>query len=414
LIAKLDDMEAGGCDSFELLRTYFQKHGRSRSYVTQPGAQCLPVWCQELLFPKSEDWDLVCAMPKILAHVVTRLSVLLDIPECKFDTVKEIATDRHAWARSSLEVAEDEGKDIINSTLAGKQLHPGHVASKPGLKRLIRESRVLRWLAVSVRTELFGEFIAAEKRWPGNTTLFYLWSPIEDYVNELATDRVMQDAVKHLSLHFDGVRLALDGERMQPAQRKEELEQYVFAKSGYVVSFSQKKHRTFLEWAALVGSHKAVQVDSELLRPGNGIPLALSFAFHEDVKELKKLVSKAPSQQHSEESMPVRQYLDWCTPKCEGMYRFEVMETIPLSECNFLMHVGGKGEPCCVCVKVIQAGSLYVVKHMAKDIELTPPLMFSLWKKCCDHKTIVLFKVTKAEGAQAVEAKSPLLKLSAC
>ena len=113
--------------------------------------------------------------------------------------------------------------------MAGKQLHPAHVANKPGLKRLIRESRVLRWLAVSVRTELFGEFIAGEKRWLENTTLFSLWSPIEDYVNELATDRVMQGSVKHLSLHFDGVRLALDGERMQPAQRKEELEQHVFA-----------------------------------------------------------------------------------------------------------------------------------------------------------------------------------------
>ena len=69
-----------------------------------------------------------------------------------------------------------------------------------------------------------------------------------------------------------------------------------------------------------------------------------------------------------------------------------------------------------VCVEVLSADNLFRIKALDidKDVDLKPPLMFSLWKKCCDHKTIVLFKVTNAEGEQAFVANSPLLKLSAC
>lgn len=60
----------------EFQRKYSPKHGRPRAYVSaSAGTQAQPLWVQELLHPDSEVWKLGCAMPRILALIVTRLHV---------------------------------------------------------------------------------------------------------------------------------------------------------------------------------------------------------------------------------------------------------------------------------------------------------------------------------------------------
>ena len=94
--------------------------------------------------------------------------------------------------------------------MAGKQVHDEDIACKPAVKMLTRESRMLRWLAVSLRPKLFAKFLNDGKSWPENTTFFYMWSPVEDYITEVASDKLLQMEVKHLSLHFDGIRVSRD------------------------------------------------------------------------------------------------------------------------------------------------------------------------------------------------------------
>ena len=103
---------------------------------------------------------------------------------------------------------EDQGRDIVNSTLLGKQYHPSDICEKSALKGLIRESRVLRWLAVTVRSEFFSKLLNSGHAWPENGTFFHLWTPVEDYILEITADRFLQEIPKHMSLHFDAIRIS--------------------------------------------------------------------------------------------------------------------------------------------------------------------------------------------------------------
>ena len=422
LSGKLEEIDGGGVgsvhDTFEVKRTYFQKHSRSRAYVVgSTGAQSQPRWCQELLHSGTEDWDQVCAMPKIIAQIVARLCVTMNMTECKFETLKAIAADRRRWSETVLGKPEEQGKDIVNSTLAGKQIHNDDIADKPAVRMLIRESRVLRWLAVSLRPQLFSTFLNGGKPWPENTAFFYMWSPVEDYITEAASDKLLQADVKHLSLHFDGVRVATAGDQVQDSVRKEELEQHVFKTTGYIVAFSRKADRAFLEWGAAVGKKHATKAVSastrtaeELTKQGNGIPFALCSMFPDKAKAIAELAASQPPTQQSEGGMLVRSYIDWCAPKEPAMY-FSVLDEIPTTDCHFLMHVGGNGSPHCVCVQSVCAGTIYVVKDQKGAFELTQPLMHALYRKCVDRKSIVFFTVSLAPP---VAYSAPgLLKLSA-
>ena len=142
---------------------------------------------------------------------------------------------------------------MINSTLTGKQFHPKDISDKPGLKGLIREIRVLRWLAVSVRSELFIKLLSDNTSWPENATFFYLWTPVEDYITENATDKLLQVAIKHMSLHFDSIRVRHEVNNLSIAARKESIEQHVYNTTGYIINFNIKKHRSFFEWATSIG-----------------------------------------------------------------------------------------------------------------------------------------------------------------
>jgi hypothetical protein len=418
-LAEVDGSDAGGVhDSVVLNRSYFQKHGRSRAYVVgSSGAQSEPMWCQELLHPESEDWDQGCAMAKILAQIVTRLVVTTNLPECRFETLKAIATDRLLWSEVALGKPEEHGKEIVNSTLAGKQVHDEDIACKPAVKMLTRESRVLRWLAVSLRPKLFAKFLNDGKSWPENTTFFYMWSPVEDYITEVASDKLLQREVKHLSLHFDGIRVATAGDKVNPKTRKEDLEQHVFKTTGYVAVFNLKAHRTFLEWGATVGKKfvaKPVSASQrkadELAKPGNGIPFALSSMFPAKAKEIAELAATHPPVQQSEGGMLVRSYTDWCAPN-GSQFNIEVSEALPITDCHFLMHVGGKGSPHCVCVQSLDAGTRYVIKDPNGAFELKGVVINSLYRKCLDCKSIVFFTVSLTPSL--ADSAPVLLKLSA-
>ena len=82
---------------------------------------------------------------------------------------------------------------------------------------------------------------------------------MEDYITEVAADRLLQSSIKHMSLHFDGIRVLHDGSKVSMTARKEDLEQYVYAKSGYIIKFDLKKHQSFLQWAKKVGKPGAAK-----------------------------------------------------------------------------------------------------------------------------------------------------------
>ena len=108
----------------------------------------------------------------------------------------------------------------------------------------------------SLRPEVFTKLLNDNPPFPENDTFFHLWSPVEDYINENATDKLLQDAVIHMSVHFDSIRVRHEDNNLSAAGRKESLEQHVYDKTGYFVTFNIKEHRSFFEGATSIGKKK--------------------------------------------------------------------------------------------------------------------------------------------------------------
>ena len=157
-------------------RTYYSNIGRSRAHVTGPGAQKLPVWAQELLFGEADDYDLVCAIVKLIVAILRRVIVTSNYAECDFTSMKEVAADRCKVCEEKLGMSEFGGKEVINSIITGKKWFPPDVMDKAFVKKLSREAQVLRWLAVSLRPDVYTTSLEEGTRCPENMALLKITS----------------------------------------------------------------------------------------------------------------------------------------------------------------------------------------------------------------------------------------------
>ena len=132
--------------------------------------------------------------------------------------------------------------------------------------------------------------------------------------------RILQNGVRHISLHFDGVReRCLDpSTRLEDTAMKENLEEEVYSKAGYSVVVKRKFHFSFMEWVVKSSTHtkeKLVSREEELYKAGNCIPCAISNV--DSAKRLKIIVAvtQHPPTQNSSDGNAVRMYEDWSPPK---------------------------------------------------------------------------------------------------
>ena len=105
---------------------------------------------------------------------------------------------------------------------------------------LRREGRLLCWVAVSLDPSFHTMLVdQGEKRWPEATSLFYLWTPAEDWILESMTRSLMQYTPDHLSLHFDGIKVSSHVVGQDARTLTGVLEQTILTDTGYTVSVRQ-------------------------------------------------------------------------------------------------------------------------------------------------------------------------------
>ena len=230
--------------------------------------------------------------------------------------------------------------------------------------------------------------------------------------------KLLQAPTKHLSLHFAGVRHKPDATTLETEITAKMLEDEVLKKTGYVVQLRKKSHPTFVEEVARVGTSTPVTVKphTELLREGNGIPLALSYADHALSKKLVDAAQMQPPIQIREGSLPVRQYKDWSVPdNKDSTYRLQPQGAVPRADGLYVMHVGQKGRPQAMFLEINCDGSNYIIKHSSTHYELWQGLFDACLECACDRSTIVYFKIEMS----GVKASDPcrydkLKRLHAC
>ncbi len=141
---------------------------------------------------------------------------------------------------------------------------------------------MLRWLSCSSIPEAYAAISETDKQWAEASTFAVWWQRAEDYILRSWQMWVLQRPVKHLSLHFDGLRL--DRARVQSSHGSVEdfnlaAASQIAEDTGFRVAIAEKKHRTFLD---LLGQEADVQDASLsgdarlLLADGNCVPVTLA------------------------------------------------------------------------------------------------------------------------------------------
>jgi hypothetical protein len=153
---------------------------------------------------------------------------------------------------------------------------PAKLAGNKFLQAFKREMHVLRWFAVTMRPSLYLNLLEESHHWPEMSCLHYLWTPIEDWCLEAACTYAMRHNPTHLSLHFDGFRVA--GALPDAENFRDGIESTIYEVTGYVVNFVRKHHRTLLDSIPMVGvsSGAMLFLHTDLFSDGNCLPFALA------------------------------------------------------------------------------------------------------------------------------------------
>jgi len=229
------------------------------------------------------DLDIENCSWTILYQLVQRLGARL--PDEVKETLARIALKRRDVCNDDLHSNIAVGKDFFTRLLGGSAI-PAQWVGNDFVNRLHKAVRWLRWLACTLLPDVHERCRSENRRFPESSTLFFLWTAVEDAILHAWIEFVLQHRVSHLSLHYDGLRISiplpLEAEDFCKASSD-----HIFEVTGFRVSIRVKEHISFFALLA----KKAKEIKSADLKEdiwyidGNCIPLALSYILddHRDI-----------------------------------------------------------------------------------------------------------------------------------
>lgn len=249
---------------------------RSRRVAEDIGAQKFPRRLLAVVAHHTLDLDIENCCFVLILQLLTKLELVTCMPEEYMQVIQRCAEDRAGVITDELKTTANHGKHILTSVLNGGAPPAGYEGNA-FLMRLSRASKFLRWMACSVAPGVYSLCQAdAERTFPEASTFTFVWNAVEDAVLSSWLAFLKSRDLSHISLHYDGVRVAgnLPADIPQFCQA---MSDHIFEDVGFRVVIREKKH---LYWTDIVRSRGGVPVEvpdvpEVFLRKGNCIPYAL-------------------------------------------------------------------------------------------------------------------------------------------
>ena len=131
----------------------------------------------------------------------------------KFSSFRASAKDRDDALKDIAGVVGWATAKDLNLKVAGGSAIPEQFAGSEYLKSLSIESKLLRWLAVTVLPKGAWEKVVADPAhdWPEAHMFYLMWAGFEDAVLAAIVEKLQEHSPDHISLHFDAIldRLSL-------------------------------------------------------------------------------------------------------------------------------------------------------------------------------------------------------------
>ena len=376
----------------------FQGIVRTRAYVHGDGAQKWRRRMLRVLCPQTHDLDICNAVFDILHQLVIRLDLKKTMPGNLAAALERLAEHRSDVCANDLQVSVKEGKSVLHEVLFGGTVPPA-LAEKEFLRTLQHLSFYLRWTACSVLPEVYHHVRAMKaKKRPESSTLFYLYALAENHILEAWEQHVIESfKPKHLSLHFDGLRIDHGCISQKPMREIcQSCELAIQERTGFKVKIVEKAHEYFLDICKAVGhTRDDYRYSGVLSQRGNCIPLALA-QLYPHLKEKLLGVLARPTDANSQASS----HASRCYKSVLDSVQLHAVPHLGLnvsSKGKYLLHTENGGAPHCVSCDLCDDGSI-----LLGDIDGVRSLTAASLKQASDDAidgtTLVTYRIFEKQA----------------
>eukprot|EP00435_Cladocopium_sp_Y103_P030280 s3264_g7.t1 len=387
---------------------------RSRKQVNGLGAQKFSQRAQMYLFKGTHDLDIENSLFTLLPQLLEKLQLQPSIPEEIDTTLQRCRLERAAVCSETLHMTLAAGKHALVSVFYGGQ-PAASIASIDFVHNLQKASMYCRWVAASLCEDEFRHlFTDAGKKHPDGSILSYLYMACEDFILSHWTNFLVETFhPKHLSLHYDGVRISPVPE-ISVEDMCRQSEKYIEEKTGFKLTVREKQHRLTLD--LLVANAKETaealfDVGHTLRKAGNCIPHALACL------KRSRLAEKVASLEDMSlpENVHMEQRRGRTYEQAAKVWACELkpipLRTHTVPEGKFLLHVENGPCPHCVAVERVTAEDGHV-NVTVWDVDGVRTYDGATFLHCLhagvDHSTCVVFTFEAPE-----EDNKALLALTA-
>ena len=196
------------------------------------------------------DLDIQNCCLTLLQQIIYKTAPQPPMPDDLVQLMDRFVKDR-AGVLKELSLHTVEGKEMINTVLNGGR-PPTSLRNNEIVQGLQKNSLYVRWMACNL---LHADYMSLadnkQKTFPSSTILSLLWTSVEDRILQSWTDHVLTRTTKpkHLSLHFDGIRISADHVGVQQEEFIRDCENAINKRTGFVVKIVPKKHQNFIQLA---------------------------------------------------------------------------------------------------------------------------------------------------------------------
>ena len=324
---------------------------RSRRYTKRAGAQSAPRRVQHrTLSEHTCDLDIANCCLTILQQLIVKMEPTPCLPKDLRSVLDKCVEDRDGFARDCLDMSPAEAKAMINVVFNGGAPPAG--VQNDYVRKLQSLGIYCRWLACNALPDDFDKLTAdAKKERPMASTLHLFWTSVEDAIIDAWLEVLGPFSPKHMSLHFDGVRIdkAVVENNADLIYR---CEKTIVDKTGFSVRIVQKTTSTiaglFAARAETVISLRSVP--PTLIQDGNCIPCAMWHLFSKSRAEIDATFSSADRKENADAvEQGFRSYR-----ACATMAKRNIHACLGLPESEvdkFILHFENDGKPHCLAVQ---------------------------------------------------------------
>ena len=377
----------------------------ARRYSSQEGTQAMSKRLQKhAVDVHTLDFDIQNCAVTLLFQIIEKIKPKPALPEELSKVLERLATERAAFL-SELGVDSVRGKKIVNAVLNGGS-PPENLKANGNIQKLQKISIYLRWVAMNL---LYDDYTSLkdvkDKPFPSATVLSLLWQSVEDVVLCAWTEQLVDMKPKHLSLHFDGVRVSKNA-IANAESHIAACEKAITEKTSFRVKIVLKAHRTFRELVQEHGTpcNLARLAPERLLVPGNCIYCSL---WHCVQSARVPIVTAAQNSGQSENRDALKLgYRTYRSASKSAGVDLVCSPGLPPEEVkSFLLHYEGDGHPHCVCVKHDATGNCTTIMDGASAFRMTITQFQEVVASAVDESSIVSFWIPDESTTENSKAK---------